>query len=123
MRRHGNGCPYLLHNVRISGWMVYRQETNCHSGKHELYFRKTLVYAIITSSFTFLIMCMVWGRTISMLFDPHADFLNFGIPFILYEPKVSFIGWIVLMMLISPFLQLLTTIFSSYLALLSQLKK
>ena len=45
-----------------------------------------------------------------------------GHPFILYDPKISFIGWLVLMMFISPFLQLLTTIFGSYLTLLRWLK-
>ena len=53
-----------------------------------------------------------------MLFDPGAEFQNFGHPFIPYNPKISFIGWVVLMILISTFLQLLTTIFGSYLTLL-----
>ena len=42
---------------------------------------------------------------------------------ILYEPLASFIGWQVLMVLISPFLQLLTTLFGSYLAILGWLNK
>ena len=78
---------------------------------------RLLKYAIITSLFTFLVMCVIWGRTIILLFDPASDFKNFGIPMILYEPKASFIGWLVLMVFISPFLQLLTTIFASYLTL------
>jgi len=61
---------------------------------------------------------VIWGSVAPMLFDPAADFVNFGIPMILYEPKVSFIGWLVLMIFISPFLQLLTTLFASHLTLL-----
>jgi len=34
-------------------------------------------------------------------------------PLLLFEPLTSFIGWIVLMVLISPFLQLLMTVFGS----------
>ena len=34
-----------------------------------------------------------------MLFDPTADLANFGIPQLLYEPLASFIGWLVLMIL------------------------
>jgi hypothetical protein len=79
--------------------------------------QRILKYAIITSLFTFVVMCAMWGRMIIMLFDPSSDFQNFGIPMILYEPKSSFIGWLVLMIFISPFLQLLTTIFASYLTL------
>ncbi|MFH1336862.1 MAG: hypothetical protein ABII96_10130 [Candidatus Zixiibacteriota bacterium] len=78
---------------------------------------RVLKYAITTSLFTLLVMCVIWGRTIILLFDPASDFKNFGIPMILYEPKASFIGWLVLMIFISPFLQLLTTIFASYLTL------
>jgi hypothetical protein len=63
-------------------------------------------------------MVVIWGRTVLMLFDPAADFNNFGHPFILYDPKTSFIGWLILMILISPFLQLLTTIFASFVTLM-----
>jgi hypothetical protein len=52
-----------------------------------------------------------------MLLDSATDYENLGIPMILYEPKISFIGWLVLMIAISPFLQLLTTVFTSYLTL------
>jgi hypothetical protein len=52
-----------------------------------------------------------------MLFDPKADFKNFGHPMILYDPKLSFIGWLVLMIVISPFLELMASIFSSFITL------
>ena len=80
--------------------------------------RKTLTYAIITSAVTFVGMCLIWGRCVIMLFDPAADLVNFGIPQILYQPKASFIGWLVLMIFISPFLQLLMTLFGAHVAIL-----
>jgi hypothetical protein len=58
-----------------------------------------------------------------MLFDPGADLANFGIPLILYEPRASFIGWLVLMIVISPVLQLLTTLLGSHLALIRWARK
>ena len=39
-------------------------------------------------------------------------------PLILYEPLASFIAWLVLMIVISPFLQFLMTLFGSHLTLL-----
>ena len=75
--------------------------------------RKCLTAAFLTSGFTFFLMLVIWGPISRMLLDPSADIANFGIPFILYEPKASFIGWIVLMIVISPFLQVLTTAFAS----------
>jgi hypothetical protein len=71
----------------------------------------------LTTFFTFLVMCCIWGPIFPKIFDPSYDFNNFGIPFILYDAKASFIGWIILMIVISPFLQLLTTIFSSFITL------
>lgn len=79
---------------------------------------KSLLYACLASLLTFLAMAVIWGRTIPMLFDPTFDLADFGIPMILYEPKASFIGWQVLMIGISPLLQLLAMVFGSYLTLL-----
>jgi hypothetical protein len=80
--------------------------------------KRTVLQATVTSAVTFAMMALIWGSVAPMLFDPAADFVNFGIPMILYDAKVSFVGWLVLMVFISPFLQLLTTTFSSDLTLL-----
>jgi len=76
-----------------------------------------LVQALVTSGVTLAMMAFLWGPVTTMLFDPSADLANFGIPMILYEPLPSFIAWLVLMIFVSPFLQLLTTLFASYLTL------
>jgi hypothetical protein len=114
----GMGVPIfcILFGFPI-GWYIAKRIT-INPENMNIIFRKIFVYAIITSFFTFFIMSIIWGNTISMLFNPSADFKNFGIPLILYDPKLSFMGWIILMIFISPFLQLLTTIFTAYLTLL-----
>lgn len=118
----GMGVPFfcILFGFLV-GWYITKRETIATSNVKSI-LREVFVYAIVTSTFTFVVMSVIWGSTIPMLFDPSADFQNFGHPFILYDPKVSFVGWLVLMILISPFLQLLTTIFGSYLTLLRWLK-
>ena len=83
---------------------------------------KLLPRAVATSAVTFVVMAIIWGRCIIMLFDPSSDYANFGIPLILFDPKASFIGWLVLMIAISPFLQLLATLFGSHLTLLHWLR-
>ncbi len=120
----GMGVPFLciLFGFPIGWYSVKRIIINSNQGKVNFILKKTLRYALVTSIFTFLVMTILWGRTVPMLFDPNTDFVNFGIPFIIYEPKLSFIGWLFLMIFISPFLQLLTTIFTSYLTLLKWLK-
>jgi ABC-type spermidine/putrescine transport system permease subunit I len=72
-----------------------------------------LKYSFLTSIYTLILMLIIWGPISTMLLNPNADLANFGIPMILYDPKASFIGWIILMVFISPFLQMLTTIFAS----------
>ena len=118
----GMGVPFfcILFGFLV-GWYITKRETIATSNVKSILW-KVFVYAIVTSTFIFVVMSVIWGRTIPMLFDPNADFRNFGHPFILYDPKASFVGWLVLMTLISPFLQLLTTIFGSYLTLLRWLK-
>ena len=78
-----------------------------------------LKYAVFSSFFTLILMLIIWGPISTMLLNSNADFANFGIPLILYDPKISFIGWIILMVFISPFLQLLTTVFASHVTLWS----
>jgi len=84
--------------------------------------RKFLFYAIATSFFTFAVMTILWGRWAVILLDANTDYSNLGIPMILFEPKASFIGWLVLMIIISPFLQLLTTLFASIVTMVRRAK-
>ncbi|MGB9980419.1 hypothetical protein [Methanobacterium sp.] len=85
--------------------------------------KSILKYATFTSLFTLVLMLIIWGPMTIMLGDPTVNFANLGIPLILYDPKISFIGWLILMIIISPFLQLLTTVFASNVTLWRSSKK
>ena len=106
----------------LVGWFIVKYITATTTAV-PLVFRKTLIYGLLSSAVTLFWMIVIWMPTISILFDPTRDIANFGVPMILYEPLASFIGWIVLMILISPFLQLLTTLFGAYLAILGWVHK
>lgn len=80
-------------------------------------------YGFITSFLTFLLMLLIWGMTIPLLWDINANLENFGIPMILYDPRASFVGWLVLMILLSPLLQFMSTIFAGNLTLWLIFKK
>lgn len=114
----GMGVPFfcILFGFPV-GWYIAKRATMGRRILKDI-LSNIFKYAILTSFFTFVLMAIIWGSVVPMLFDPNADFANFGIPMILYDPKISFIGWLGLMIFISPFLQLLTTNFASYLALL-----
>lgn len=98
------------------GWYITRKFLKEIIDLKDL-FGKILSTSLITSGFTFLLMLILWGTQIHFFFKENTDFENLGHPFILYDPKISFIGWLILMIFISPFLQLLLTIFSSFLTL------
>lgn len=101
------------------GWYITKRISVSRKSSYMLY-RQVLKWSFLASAFTFLQMIFIWGIWAGMilaLFNPSFDFRNFGHPFILYDPKVSFIGWLILMLFISPFLQLLTTIFASFVTL------
>jgi hypothetical protein len=106
----------------LVGWYIVRYTTTTTTSMMQV-FRKVLLYATITAAVTMVGMLIIWGPMISMLFEPGKDLADTGVPMILYEPRASFIGWIVLMIVISPFLQLLTTLFGSHLMLLRWLNK
>ena len=82
-----------------------------------------LKYATLTSIITLVWMLIIWGPLNTMLWNPSVNYANLGIPLILYDPKLSFIGWIILMAFISPFLQLLMTVFASHVTLWRLSKK
>jgi hypothetical protein len=105
----------------VVGWYITRKVT-LQEGNLKDILKKTYKYAVATSLFTFVVMAVLWGPAIKLLFLLEYDFKNFGIPLILFDPKISFIGWLVLMIFISPFLQLLATIFGAYLTLLKGFK-
>ena len=114
----GMGVPifFFLFGFPL-GWYIVKRICISKEYSH-LMFYQILKLSFLASVFTFLLMVVIWGRTIPMLFDPRSDFQNFGHPFILYDPKISFIGWLILMIFISPFLQLLTTIFAAFITLI-----
>ena len=98
------------------GWYISRRLTLSERNLPDI-LSDILKYSFYTSLITFLWMLMVWGSVSTMLLNPQADFANFGIPMILFDPKISFIGWIILMIFISPFLQLIATVFTAQVSL------
>ena len=118
----GMGVPIL--NILfgfIIGWYAVKRACLLY-GNLEERLSKIFIYSIFCSGITLVLMLCIWGRTIPMLFDPFSDFENFGHPMILFDPRLSFIGWLVLMIIISPFLQLMASIFSAFITLKLRLK-
>lgn len=120
----GMGVPFfcILFGLPV-GWYVVKRLT-AEQAKMRDIFQKVLLYAAIAAAITFLGMLLVWGPlTVASLSNPATDYVETGVPMILFEPKASFIGWIALMVVISPGLQLLTTLFASHLTLLAWLNE
>jgi hypothetical protein len=104
------------------GWYIVRRVYKVELPNGEI-LRRSLTNAVRTAFVTFVMMAIIWGRCIVNVFDPQFDAQNFGHPFSLYDPFISFIGWLVLMIFIAPMLQLLTTVFAMYITLLNLTRK
>ena len=59
---------------------------------------------------SFVVLLVVWGPHIPGAFDPGFDAAEFGIPLILYGSQASMVGWLVLMLVISPVLQFMAVL-------------
>ncbi len=119
----GMGVPFFCILFGFpAGWYLAKRLTLFERNLSDI-LSDILKYAFFTSVFTFVLMLIIWGPASTLLLNPTANFVNFGMPLILFDPKISFMGWIILMIFISPFLQLLMTIFASYMALWRLSKK
>jgi uncharacterized protein YneF (UPF0154 family) len=110
----GMGVPIfsIVFGFFIGWFLAYKMSLDQIGIKEQML--KMLFYSILISGVTFVEMVMIWGWTVKYLFLENFNIANFGHPMILYDPKISFIGWLVLMIIISPLLQLLTAIFGFY---------
>jgi uncharacterized protein YacL len=104
------------------GWYITKRVSASTELYHQKYYNifKFSLYAAI---FTFIVMLIVWVSAIMVHIHSASDIQNFGHPNILYDPKTSFIGWLILMIIISPFLQLLTAIFAAFITVIRNEKK
>jgi hypothetical protein len=85
--------------------------------------RAVLRLATGAALITMVFLIIIWAPWTRILFDPHSDLTQTGIPMLLYDPRASFVGWQVLMMAVSPFLQLLTTVLAAVVVLATPSKR
>jgi hypothetical protein len=109
----GMGVPFfnILLGLPVGWWLARRlgkEQQTLHAMLGSL-----LKAAVLTSGFSVLVLAVIWLPSLKWLFDPSLDLANYGVPLILFEPLASFIAWQVLMVFISPFLQMLMTVFGT----------
>ncbi len=119
----GMGVPFFCIILGFpTGWFLTKRYLML-SGEIKQVLKKTLRDSLIASGITLAGMAALWLSAAGKYFHTGADTRSFGIPMILYEPAASFAGWLALMIIVSPILQLLAGVFSSYLTLLRWTKK
>lgn len=119
----GMGVPFFCILLGFpAGWYIAKRITSSSDSTYQRY-NKILTCSLLASGFTFLMMLIVWTGAILINIHSSSDIENFGHPNFLFDPTASFVGWLILMIIISPFLQLLTIIFSAFVTLLRIEKK
>ena len=104
------------------GWYITQRITASTEQLYQKYY-KIFKFSLFAAIFTIIVMLIVWGSAILIHIHSSSDIQNFGHPYILYDPITSFIGWLILMIIISPFLQLLTAIFVAFITVIRNEKK
>lgn len=110
----GMGVPIVCIFLGLPvGWYIAQRVTR-GTQDTQMILQKMLSWAGLAATFTFVLMVLVWGSSVVMLSNSGTDLANYGEPLILYEPLASFIGWLVLMIVISPVLQFLMALFGCH---------
>jgi len=111
----GMGVP--IFNILLSlPFGYYLNKGSKEEQKQRL--QRVLKVSLFLSGLTLLLMLVIWLPALKWLTDPALDVANFGHPFWLYDPEISFMGWIALMVFVSPILQMLGLVFGGVLAIL-----
>jgi hypothetical protein len=95
------------------GWYAAR-EAGLFEHREPVRFRRAFLGSAAMAGLTLAIMAVIWGPQAVRLGDPAFDAAGFGIPLILYTSTASFIGWLVLMIVISPVLQLMCSLCTAF---------
>lgn len=110
----GMGVPFFTILLGFPlGWYFARRAALSGDGMG-MTLRRVFRWSALLVLFSAIVLLAIWGPTLPWLWGPADELANFGIPMILYEPKASFIGWIVLMVVISPLLQGLAALCAAY---------
>jgi hypothetical protein len=119
----GMGVPIfaILLGFPIGWWLARRHALGRELTKPVL--TDILMAALVASLMTFGLMIAIWAPQFSLLDEPGFDAAKWGIPLILYTSRASFFGWMALMIVISPVLQLLATVFAAYVTLLAEARR
>lgn len=120
----GMGVPIfaILFGFPVGWWLARRAMAAAPAGAPASpeSLRTVFVSALVPCLMTFVFMAAIWLPQLALLSKPGFDVAEWGIPLWLYTPMASFVGWMVLMVVISPILQLLAVIFGAYLTLMSR---
>jgi hypothetical protein len=81
-----------------------------HSNRHHHFYSGIIRASTVLAFSTFIFMLIIWLPWILKSFAPGFDYKTTGMPLLLYTLKASFWGWVTLMVIISPILQLMASI-------------
>ena len=116
----GMGFPIfcILLGVPV-GWYIVETAGNRRLTDSEIR-SEVLLGGVVTAAFTLVMMALLWGPSATLLFDGRTDLASLGVPLLLYNARASFACWLALMIVVSPVLQLLMTLFGAHLTLLAR---
>jgi hypothetical protein len=124
----GFGVGWWLARRQAATAYVERAASGAGAGSHaagavRAPLRALLGQALALVGVTLATLLVVWGPHIPKAFDPAVEAADWGIPLILYTSQPSVIGWLVLMLVISPALQFMAVVTGGVLGLAATPKR
>lgn len=83
---------------------------------------RALRYAFLTSGVTMVLMATIWGKHVPHVLNPRVNPGAMGLPLNLYDSRLSLVGWLMLMVITGPAVQVLMTALGSYITFLVRLR-
>lgn len=110
----GMGVPVLaiLFGLGVGWWFVGRPPAApaIEDDPVRIRARGLLTAAGALAAASLVVLLVVWGSSIGLAFDPDVEAAEWGIPLILYTSQASKIGWLLLMVVVSPALQFMAVV-------------
>ncbi len=114
----GMRMPFLCIGLGLLvGWCIARRELR-HANEFPRMLRRATRTAVVTSLCTFLMMAVVWGPRVGAALGPHASLASVGLPTLLQGAREGLLIWVLAVTVISPLLQLMTTVFAAQVTML-----
>ena len=110
----GMGVPVVAIALGFPAGYTAARRFGTDDSDTALRFGRVFSAGLLLYGFTMLMMAVIWIPSLVAGIRGSLEITRFGHPFFLYDPRMSFYGWMVLMIFVSPVLQLMAFLSAAF---------